>query len=237
MSQDDHAQGEVVHSMHGWNLVRSGSPFASKQEQALAAVFEAFFPYVVERLHTLMPLQGASPAYVVLGGRQHCHQWGVNPAKAVGFHAVASGPHEDEEGGEDYFEVNEHLLCVVNIETTWQEIRNSPGDELEAALVTMPHEMAHVVAWTLASQGRSPLQVFDDGGGIHAVKAMLEAVEEGAGHRGAENGRWGHAEDEVEELGRLIAHEWVTNDASRTPQWAGFFSALQDHSRRRSPRP
>lgn len=207
---------EPIATVGGWNLV-PGQSWAelSERERKLADLFIEMFPACVAAVQKKFPLTEGQTAYVTLGDDQESLDWEVD-TDALGFHAIWAQK-VDDDSGEDYLDINEHNEAVLNLAALARTILQDRSDDaaIEAALVTMPHEMVHVMAFLAASKGKTPLEIFDhNDGGEMAVKAIQIAVEKDAHRRGADHGDHGHAEDEAENLGRAFVDRWATGAAS-----------------------
>lgn len=225
-------------SAGGWHLLpgQAWSELGAR-EAALAKVFIDLFPAAVAATSKLHCLAEGSSAYVILGGEHECADWGMSKLP-LGFHAVLSDRREDEETDEEYFDVNERNEAVINLEALAHTIAEDGADlaSLEAGLVTMPHEMAHIAAWLIASQGRTPLQVFDDEGGEWEVKKMLDQIEKDAHGRGAETGLHGHSEDEAETFGRDVVDNWAPPSPEASDNLASALKLFAQPARAFRPR-
>lgn len=207
---------EPLATAGGWHLV-PGQSWAElgEREKKLAALFIQMFPACADAVQKQFPLAEGQMAYVTLGDDQENLDWEVD-TDALGFHAIWAQK-VDDDTGEEYLDINEHNEAVINLAGLARTIAQDGADEasIEAALVTMPHEMIHVMAFLAASKGLTPLEVFDhNDGGEMAVKAVQVAVEGDAHGRGAEHGSHGHAEDEAETFGCEFVDRWATDAAS-----------------------
>lgn len=184
-------------------------------ELMITEVFEPSEAALVK--HFGAPLPGTCAITVILAGEQAALDWDVDP-DALGFHAVASARRTDpDDPSESYFEVNHEISSFINLEALVRCVRQDQVDEasLLSALVTLPHEMQHAAAWLVASQGRTPLEVFDDGEGELALMEMGRAIERQAAlsaHAAINEGD--AAEDAAEQFGQgvlgCLDHEGLT---------------------------
>lgn len=217
---------DPIAEAHGWKLVHGSGYPTEPGAQKLGQLFIDFFPHAAASLAQTMPLPKGCTGVVVLGGSDEADDWNVSES-AIGFHAVLARVPAEDEGDEDEYDINEHNMAVVVLDTLFETMREDIVDNsaMVSALMTMPHEMAHVVAWLVASNGRTPLEVFDQGEGELAIKAMLEKIEGQAHGRGADEGTHGHAEDEAEEVARTIAESFALQ-ADRSPAWMEALQAV-----------
>ncbi len=138
---------------------------------------------------------------VVIGGRQECRKWGV-PKAALGFHAVCSNRNFDEQKNEYWYEVAADLEVHINLDAAVEELgrwwnRNQPEDreaDLEAWLVTFPHEVLHALEWDRETKGRPPTDIYDEGS-TSAIRKTMRAIEDRL-----RSGRGGASEEDVIEF-------------------------------------
>lgn len=222
-------------SIGGWHLVPGQTwDEMNASETALANLFIDMFPSAVAAANTMFPLPEQVTAYVTLGGEQEAYDWECD-LESLGFHAVAA--HKvDGDTGEHYIDVNEHNEAVINLSALALTIEDDSGDDasIKAGLVTMPHEMAHVLAWLIASKGKSPMQVFDDEDGEPALKRIGKLVEIESHDRGKGDGPYEGAEDEAESFGRDFVDGWMTMEVRSSHAW---IESVSVYGCRSSPRP
>lgn len=188
----------------------------SEAARALAALMATVFEPSVAAMakHFGGPLPGSCAITVVLGSEQAALDWDVD-TDALGFHAVASGERFDpEEPHEPYYEVNHEICAYVNLEALVRCVQGEAADEfsLQSALMTLPHEMQHAAAWLVASDGRTPLEVFDEGEGELALLEMGRKIECQAAQGTPDVRSQG---DAAEDAAELFAHQ-VLDELARS---------------------
>jgi len=160
---------------------------------------------------------------LVLSDQQTAEKWGVDD-KAVGYFAVMSPRQfEDDDDEDGWYDVNEYLEVHLNMDVIVQLLREAPSNdlecELEAWLVTIPHELAHVVDWVRATGGKTPIEVFDLGEGELEIKRVLDGI----GKTYQEAGR--DAESEIESKARQIIGR-LTNSGNALIDYADELAPL-----------
>lgn len=124
---------------------------------------------------------------VTLGGADQSDRWHVRQ-DALGFHAVASGTQYDTlddeiQGVNGWIDVNEKNEAVVNVSAAVElclehaQHRHDEEDDVSfmiSMIVTPIHEILHVAEFLQRSQGRTPLEVFDEEQGEIGLRAILE---------------------------------------------------------------
>jgi hypothetical protein len=122
---------------------------------------------------------------LVLSGDEQAQKWGVSD-NAVGYFSVMSqiqyDTAEDEENWENgWQDVNEDLEVHLNMDYALRMLDGVSRDdmqiELESWLVTVPHEFLHVKDWMLATNGQTPIQVFDAGRGELEIMRVKEEID------------------------------------------------------------
>lgn len=179
----------------------------SAQEGAPAAWSEAFaalFPASAVQVQDRWPLPEGVTAHVLLGGEQENLDWNVDE-DALGFHALCA--HVSDEQG-DYLDVAHDHQCYVHVGNHPRALLANGELDVAAALMTLPHEMAHVAVFARASAGRTPLQVFDEDGGEIGLTGLLARIEEA----GVQEGSVSHGphEDEVESFALTVVSHYQT---------------------------
>lgn len=139
---------------------------------------------------------------LVIGGNKFAEFWGVGP-DAVGFQAIAGPIDFDPVTKENVLNVADLHLAAVNIDgildsicSSWDLDDDLRHCDLESIAVTIPHELFHVIQWAGLTGGKTPLQVYDEGGGMDAVAAVSKLQKEDEG-----------LEDDAEAFGALVINE------------------------------
>lgn len=175
-------------------------------EAVLADAMESILP----GLEGLASLQAYGPAgkdvtvEVVLGGPEQAARWDV-AEDALGFFPVCSRERfdaDDLDEEDPWFDVPDGFECHVNLARVLAVVGEGwaaddeagRAAELEAALVTVAHEILHALEWIRHTGGKTPVEVYDEGMGELSVGRTLAAIEEGRDRKGTE--------DEVEDLAR-----------------------------------
>lgn len=168
-------------------------------KDSLASLCEEFLPAMLKSPE-MAALDASADVFVVLSGDDEADHWGID-GEAVGYFAVMSPRRIDDSG--QWCDVNErlevHLELDVALPLLAEAGREEIETELEAWLTTIPHELLHVAEWLAATGGKTPVEVFDEGKGELAIKAVFDGMESAAEASGE------GIEDRVEERAREIA--------------------------------
>ncbi len=170
-------------------MIRFAAEYSAKLKPGQVALAE-----MAERFMPMMQADPSIQAYdvpgedfvihVVFGRNAECRLWGVSP-DAMGFQAVCSHRRRDHKTGEVYFDVADRHEIHVNMDKAVDELgrwwdRNAPEDraiDLEAWLVTVPHEVLHSLEWLRETGGKTPDQVFEEGDGELSLARTNAAIE------------------------------------------------------------
>lgn len=195
--------------------------------RSLVDLFVELFPSAVAAMEKLPPLPEGHAAYVTLGTDEECYEWEMED-NAIGFQAIAA---RKNEGDEDFWIVNEHSEAVINLSASVRVLSTECDcHAVNATLVTMPHLMARVATWLHASAGRTPLQVFDEGDGELALRAVSRAVAVDAQKRGAQVGHLGDPSDEAEQFGRDLLDRWDRSTIAISEKTQAAIEAFSRHA-------
>jgi len=179
---------------------RTGSP-PDSANAALARICEDFLPKALAASPRLADMAKGTDVHVVLSGDEEAGHWGVD-GDAVGYFAVMSPRRIDEDG--QWFDVNERFEVHLNMEVALPLLaehgRDGVEQEIEAWLVTIPHELLHVADWIDTTGGLTPVEVFDSGKGDLAIGDVFGRMEAAARAAGED------IEDRIEETAREIAY-------------------------------
>lgn len=157
---------------------------------------------------------------LTLSDRSDCEAWDVIPA-ALGFFAVGTNLRIHEELGYGYREINDRIEVVINLDAATEILARDiqQADELdrkaalESWLVTVPHELLHVLEWIRETDGKTPEEVFclREGGLNLNLKQVLASIA----------ARWGGADVEEDgmkrrarELTQTLAGDLVSGSAA-----------------------
>lgn len=170
----------------------------SDPRSVLARFCEDFVEKVAAAPELKLPLFYPE-VHVVLGGEDEADHWGAD-GDALGFFAVTTPKRIDDNG--EYIDVNERLEVHLNLDHAMDLFANAPKDELhielESWLVTLPHELLHVADWMKATEGKTPLQLYDDEKGEIDVARILNSINRSYEDAGLD------AEDEIDEIAMRI---------------------------------
>jgi hypothetical protein len=187
--------------------VRRG-PDLDATAQIAAEAIERAAPYVSRHPYlTSLAARSGGPLTVVVHVVSDTvfDEWAEIDREALGFFAVANRIEADwEEDGDSLrvrveydlpegFEV--YVVADRMAELVDPDSVHAAGD-LDAWLMTFPHEVLHAVQWAVTTGGRTPLEVFDGGfGGMdgeEGIRAALAAADAALG------------EDDIEEACHFI---------------------------------
>ncbi len=134
------------------------------------------------------------------------------PHDALGFQAVCS-PKYDEDNDEDYLEIADKNMAVINIKGNVSSIKDiydicEPEISILSALVTIPHEMIHVLQWIKETKGKTPIEMFDSSSKgelvFDDIFNNIEKKEKSFTLPSSENRKFANSEDFAENTGRKI---------------------------------
>lgn len=222
---------DTVLARHGAWTLRASDDDVGPDIEALQAAFVALFPACVDALAERWPLPDGVEAHAVLAQEQACLDWGVDE-DALGFHAVLATVQEENEdtGDIDYrLSLPGDHRCYVNLAGVYLALQDNEDDQAArlSALMTLPHEMAHVALFARHTQGRSPLQVFDEDGGEAGIQDVQAAIEEIAFDENVT-----HHEDAAEAFAADAVDAWIL-----TPGAANRVDDIQARPLARRPGP
>lgn len=185
-----------IKQVDNWTLSKIEGMQLGKAQKLLSDLFEENFDKMVAAVKSAYPQFQDVPARMVLLDADTALDHDV-PDTALGFHYVCS-EYSDEEGGMDF--AADHT-CAINLDGCVQAIADDVIDRhsLEAALVTGPHEMFHLMEWIRLSGSKTPVEVFDESGSISAIQDLQAEIEKSAHEHGHEDG-----EDLVETAARQV---------------------------------
>jgi hypothetical protein len=203
---------------------RTGDWGPDDRRNILARMCEDFVDSIAASPELSVP-ESYPAVRLVLSGAAEAHKWGVE-ADSIGFFAVMSPRQYDDEDVDEenpWFDVNESLEVHLNMDVAAGLFEHVSRDdmriELEAWLVTSPHELLHVADWMKATEGRTPIEVFDAGKGEFEVAAVLKKIEKTYADAGLD------IEDEIEMTGLDITRR-VTNEGHSLETYADDLAAL-----------
>lgn len=193
-----------------WSLYNAydGEPDA-RVDGMIAAMIQAF-PHFIGSIQDKMPLPEGVEASVILAGEQAALDWNGSE-EALGFQAImAEGT--DPSTGDDFVDLPDDHRCYLNLTAL---IASSEEDEDDratrmAAMVTLPFQIAQVALFANATEGRTPLEIYDDGE-HEALSEIMAQVQEMAVEL-AEAGTFDLAEDSIEKFARAEVDSWVAAD-------------------------
>lgn len=171
---------------------------------AWVEAFAALFKTCADQVQARWPLGEGVTAHVMLGGEQENLDWNVDE-DALGFQALCT--HVSDEQG-DYLDVAHDHRCYVNVGNHARALQANGDWDVAAALMTLPHEMAHVAIFAHASAGRTPLQVFDEDGGEIGLTGLMARIEEASVQDDLAS--HGPHEDEVESFAMTVLDRYKT---------------------------
>lgn len=160
--------------------------------------FQDLFAFSAEQVQARWPLPEDCVAHVVLGGEQENLDWNVDE-DALGFHALCRHV-VDEAGG--FLDVAHDHRCYVNVGSHINALAKDPDADVASVLMTLPHEMGCVALFAQMSEGRPPLEVFDQDGGEIGLTRLLAQLEESQVPDGEDS--HGPLEDVVESFARSV---------------------------------
>ena len=187
-----------------WLLVDNGDDTQSFPLWRQA--FESVFEFAALEIQEKWPLPADIQAHAVLSGDRTSQAWNGD-SKAMGFHAILA---RKWEGDDEFLDLPEFHLCHVNLSAHQREAEDDFNDEAAvlAGLTTLPHEMVHVALFARHTNGKTPLQVFDEGGGEHALAQVLKELEKQAIEETGSASRYGGNEDVVEQFASRLVDRW-----------------------------
>jgi len=165
--------------------------------------FRALFEKSVESVESQWPLPGGVTAHVLLGGASENQAWNVDE-DALGFQALCS--HVFAEEG-DVLNVAADHRCYVNVPSHATAVEGKGSLSIEAALATLPSEMARLALFAQHSCGRTPREVFDEDGGEIGLTSLLARIEEASWAEGETPST--PSEEAVEKLASEIVAPFV----------------------------
>lgn len=152
---------------------------------------------------------------IVLGGDAEMREWKVR-SDGLGVHCVCVSK-TDEETDENYYEVCEHNQVIVSLDAGVRHLaeafwaskpdRLDREAELEAWLVTLPHEMIHVLEWIKETAGRTPDQMFDEDCEFAIIRAQRAITRRLGGADQEERFVEDEARRVVDAVGRVLVQE------------------------------
>jgi hypothetical protein len=160
--------------------------YTKADRETLVSLCVAMLPILEQHPQILEYLKEGQDVevHVCIGDARHCQNWRVD-ADAEGFFAVAC-----RKGRE--FEIAEHLEVYINLDMALKALQPTTGckfsfwdqmseserlGELQAWLMTIPHEILHALEWHKQTGGLTPLQVFDQGDGEIGLLRVQRAIE------------------------------------------------------------
>ncbi|MFC4236257.1 hypothetical protein ACFOY8_13655 [Thalassospira xianhensis] len=149
--------------------------------------------------------------YVHLATGTECTNWDV-PEDALGFHAISSSRRYDSEEDEYYVNTSERHEVFINLEAG-RHLLNRSGPwlecDLEAWLVTIPHEVFHALEWIQETGGLTPDEVYaarvtDGDEWPEVVSKVLRAIDKRLenGQQSGPSSEFGATEDIIEQRAR-----------------------------------
>lgn len=191
---------------NGWFLIDNGDDTDALTLWRQA--FESLFQVSAHALQERWPLPRGVEAFAILSGDKTSLAWNGD-SDAMGFHAMIAQV-QDEDDGEYYLDIPDDHRCYVNLRAHDRECREDIPDESSvlAALATLPHEMAHVALFARHTKGKTPLEVFDEGGGEGALIRISRALEREAVDQSGHASKYGGNEDIVENFATDLVSQW-----------------------------
>lgn len=195
---------EPLRQVGPWLLVDSGDD--TQSFPLWREAFESLFEFVAAEIQSNWPVPQGTVAHAVLSGDRTSQAWN-NSAEALGFHAILA---REWEGDEEFLDVPDAHFCHVNVSAHQRACQADLNDAASvlAGLTTLPHEMAHVALFARQTQGKTPLEVFDEGGGEHVLAKILKSLENQAVEETGSPSAYGGNEDMVEHYASLLVDRW-----------------------------
>ena len=179
--------------------------------------FSSVFEEAVRAIEKKWPLPAGIVAHVVLGGHGDCRAWGVDE-EALAFHAICATSSID---GDFSVALPDDHRCYINLATHQRQVDQSEEDNEAtrlSALTTLPHEMARLAWFVRHTQGQTPHQIAESGGGEHAVFALHAELDEQEGPGATESNPT--LEDPFSQFAANTVENWRAHDV-RAPKVLG----------------
>ena len=171
--------------------------------------FTSLFVTAVDQIQEKWPLPNGIEGHVILSGPQANLDWGVEE-ESMGFHALGATVNIDN--NLEYVIPEDHR-CYINLQAH-QLLLDGDEDDIHsrlACLITLPHEMAHVALFSRHTEGKTPLEGFDEWGSIDCFEEINDEISNSLPQSTSQHGPH---EDMVENFGSSVVDLWYKNPSS-----------------------